>query len=289
MDKKIFVANASGIQGSKIAATLIEEGYAVSTLIRTKQVLKGLDVYVGDLNDMEVIEAALKGVKAAVYTFPMIFDKEVAINYTTNFIKACEKTGVDLVIFNAASDLPKSETGLLALDMKLLIENLFQASELNVITLVPDIYIDNLAAPWSIPVILENGILPYPIASEQAIPWISHLDLAKYVVAALKNPNLAGQQLPIVSNCWTGEEIATTLSTHLDRKVNFVSLSPDEFEAQLAPTFGELTAKEVSNIYRHIKNKTSSLLEKDFKRTQELLSVKPQTLTEWVGSIIWEN
>jgi len=289
MREKIFVANASGVQGSQIAAQLMEEGYEVSTLIRTEKTLKGVEVHVGNLNETKEIQTALKGVKAAVYTFPMVFEEQVAITYTTNFIKACQKEGVDLVIFNAASELPKTKTGLLALDIKLVMDDLFKTSDLNVITLVPDIYIDNLAAPWSIPVILEHGILPYPIASEQAIPWISHIDLAKYVLAALKQPSLAGQQLPINSNCWTGEEISAELSKYLGRTINFVSLSPNDFEAQLAPAFGVPMAKEVSNIYRHLKNNTTSLLAKDFKRTQELLSVVPQTLTEWVTSITWEN
>jgi len=289
MSKKIFVSSASGVQGNKIATKLIEQGYTVSTLTRTDQKLENITVHVGDLSNINVIKIALKGVDAAVYTFPMIFDKKIAINYTTNFIEACKKEGVSLVIFNTASDLPKAETGLLALDIKLAIDNLFKASDLKVITLVPDIYTDNLAAPWSIPVILENGILPYPIASGQAIPWISHYDLANYVSSALEKPDLAGKELPIGGNLWTGEEIAAEIAKQLGRTVNFVGLSPDQFEEQLKPAFGSLTAKEVSNIYRYLGSNQTSLLNKDFKGTQEILSVKPQTLTEWVASITWEN
>lgn len=289
MSKKIFVSSATGVQGSKIVSKLLENAYAVNTLTRKEQNLDKINTYVGDYSHQEIIRKALMGVEVAVYTFPMIFNKATAIEYTTNFINACKAEGVSLVIFNVASDLPNTETGLLALDIKKVIADLFRASDLNVITLIPDIYIDNLAAPWSIPVILEHGVLPYPIASEQKIPWISHEDLANYVLAAIERPDLAGEELVIGGNLWSGEEIATAIATHLNRAVNFVALSPDEFEAQLVPAFGGLAAQEVSNIYRYLSNNHTTLLNKDFKKAQETLSIAPQKLTEWVTSINWEN
>ena len=87
-----------------------------------------------------------------------------------------------------------------------------------------------LTAPWSIPLINEKGILPYPVQSDSRIPWISHVDLAKFIYSAIDRFELGGQTLPIGGNIYTGEEIASKISIHLRKTVSFVSLKPDDFE-----------------------------------------------------------
>lgn len=291
MNKKVFVAAATGFQGGAIASSLIEQGYSIRTLARKKETndfeREGIEVHIGDWADAHDLSNALKDVKAAVYTFPLIFELEKAISYTQNFIQSCEKNAVDLVVFNTGFDLPKEKTGLLALDLKLEIKALFDASNLKVITLMPDVYIDNLAAPWSIPVILEHGILPYPIPTQTKIPWLSHVDLANYVVAALQRPELAGETLAIGGNLWTGEEIAAAIGKKINKEIKFVGLPADDFEQQLLPAFGAVPAKEISNLYRYLRKNYEQIIVKDFAQTQVLLSVRPQTLTEWVAFINW--
>ncbi|TSE04246.1 SDR family oxidoreductase [Aquimarina algiphila] len=290
---KIFVSGASGFQGGNIAQQLIAKNHKISTLKRTigegVPVREGIDIIEGGLGDKEALNKALQHTNVAVYTFPLLFDMKLAKEYTSNFIAAAKEQKVDLVIFNATFDLPKEETELLALNLKVEMKRLFDASGLNVITLVPDIYIDNLAAPWSIPVILNDNILPYPVTSGTKVPWISHIDLAKYVVSAIDKPELAGQTLPIGGNLFTGEEIAAAISDKIKKPVNFVGVLPDDFEKQLAPAFGELAAREISNLYRYVEQNQTEFLKKDFKNTNKLLSVTPQTLDEWVDSVSWAN
>jgi len=224
----------------------------------------------------------------AVYTFPLIFDLELAKKYTANFIASAERQNVPLVIFNTGFDLPRQNTGMLGLDLKVEINSLFESSNLDVITLIPDVYIDNLAAPWSIPVILQNGILPYPIASGEKIPWISHIDLAKSIVSAASKPELAKSVLPIGGHLYTGEEIAKTISNHIGKPVQFVAVAPDDFEKQIAPSFGALAAREISNLYRYVAQNKKELIHKNFEGTQQVLSIQHQPLEDWVKSIKWE-
>lgn len=288
---KIFVSGATGFQGSSIAQQLIANEHRVVTLKRdpSKETTSadGIEVVKGGLEDPTALKEAMKGVNAAVYSFPLIFDMELAKTYTENFIAAAKEQSVSLVVFNATFDLPTSNTGLLALDMKVAIKALLDSSELNVITLVPDIYIDNLAAPWSIPVILNNNILPYPVASGKKIPWISHTDLARYIASAVEKPELSGQVLPIGGNLLTGEEIAAAITAKINTPVNFVSVTVDDFQQQLIPGFGELAAQEISNLYRFVEQNHNHFVSKDFAKTNEVLRVKPQTLDEWVDSVKW--
>ncbi|MGD1845402.1 MAG: SDR family oxidoreductase [Salibacteraceae bacterium] len=200
MSKKAFVLGASGFQGSAIARKMISNGYVVSTLSSdpAKPTLPAaVEVIEGGLNAPSLIEEALKGVAVAIYTFPVLFDLEKARSYTQNFIAAAKNQRVPLVIYNSSADVPDSPTGLLGQDLKIEIQDMLEKSGLSVLTLMPDIYLDNLAAPWSIPLVLEKKILPYPIKSGAKIPWISHEDLARFVAAAPGKPSLAGQKSPI--------------------------------------------------------------------------------------------
>ncbi|WP_299892202.1 SDR family oxidoreductase [uncultured Lacinutrix sp.] len=289
---KVFVSNASGFQGGNIAGQLLAKKHTVNTLKRSLNegvsVMAGVNVFEGGLDNNKALNDALKTVDVAVYSFPLIFDIALAKTYTANFIAAAKAQNVALIIYNVGFHLVEEETNMLAFNLKLDIKKLFDASGLNVITLSPDIYIDNLAAPWSIPVILNNNILPYPVASHTKFPWISHFDLAKYVVAAVSKPELTGQTLPIGGNLFTGEAIAEAIATKIKRPVSFVAMTPNDFEQQLAPAFGALAAKEISNLYRYVDNNKETLTTKDFKKTQYLLGVEPQSLNAWVDSVNWD-
>lgn len=289
--KKVFVSGASGFQGRPTAQLLVAKGYEVVTL--KKGTPHGLDLedniasVAGGFEDENAINQALKGVEVAVFTLPMVFGLELAQSMANNFVQAAKMNQVELVVFNSSFDLPKANTGFLALDLKVAVKKVLDNSGLNVTTLMPDVYIDNLAAPWSIPLIVEQGILPYPVANGQAIPWISHIDLAKFVVSAIEKPELAGQILPIGGNVVSGDVIAAEISNKLGKAVQFIGITPDDFEKNLIPAFGELAAREVSNLYRYMEQNKDSISSKDFTSTQRLLNVKLQSIDEWVDSVQW--
>ncbi|WP_299244236.1 NmrA family NAD(P)-binding protein [uncultured Aquimarina sp.] len=288
---KVFVTGATGFQGSNIAQALLNENHNVTTLKRDPSAgmppREGIELIQGGLDNQESLAKAMNGAQAAVYSFPLIFDIELAKSYTENFITAAKQENVGLVIYNTTFHLAKQETGFLALDIKVAMKKLLDESGLNVITLAPDIYLDNIAAPWSIPVILEHKIVPYPLVSDKKIPWISHSDLAQYVVKAISKPELAGQTLPIGGNLITGNQIATAISAKINQELNFVTVPVDEFEQQLKPGFGEIAAKEISNLYRYVEQNYTDFTNKDFARTNQLLGIEPQPINEWVNSVNW--
>lgn len=288
MKDKIFVLGAKGYQGSAIAKELLNKNYEVVTLSRTiEETESDLTVLKGELSNKAILLKSMTNVKAAVYTFPLIFDEGIAETYTTNFIESAKKQNVPLIVWNTGFDLPSEKQGMISLDLKVKIKELFDASGLNVITLVPDIYLDNVSAPWSISVIQNNSIIPYPIDKGKKMPWISHVDLAKYVVAAIEKPELSGSVLPIGGNLVNGNEIAEAVSDVLGKKVEFLSITPDYFQEQLTGGFGELAAKEIANLYRYIDENYADLINKDYKKTEEILGVRPQSLASWAKSVHW--
>lgn len=284
---KIFVSGASGAQGGHIAQHLLAAQHEVVTLSSKDNTLDNIQVVKGGLQNTEALNDALKGTQVAVFTFPLIFDVALAKAYATNFVEAAKAQQVPLIIFNTNFDLQPAGSDMIALDTKASIKEVFDNSGLNVITLMPDVYIDNMVAPWSLPVIVNDGVLPYPVAQGQKVPFISLSDLGRFVTAAVDKPALAGKVLPIGGNLLTGEEIAAAMAKKLGKPVNFVAVKPDDFEQQLKPAFGEVPAREISNLYRFVERNQTLLQEKDFKTTQELLGVTPQPLETWIESIEW--
>lgn len=288
---KVFVTGATGFQGSNIAKELLKNNHNVVTLKRNLNQgmppIPEIEVIAGGLENKESLVKAMKDTQAAVYTFPLIFDLELATSYTNNFIEAAKEENLPLVIYNSGFHLSSEKTGFLALDIKVVIKELLHASGLNVITLTPDIYLDNIAAPWSVPVILEHKIVPYPVVADKKLPWISHSDLGLYVAKAIEKPELAGQILAVGGNLVTGNEITNVIATQTNNSLNFVAVPPDEFEKQLEPGFGKLAARELSNIYRFVEQNHSKITNKDYQKTNKLLNVTPQSLQDWAASANW--
>ncbi len=75
---KIFVSAATGFQGGSIALQLIKKGHEVTTLSRSEGNVPGIHVVKGGLENKEALYKALTGVDVAVYTFPLLFNLNVA-------------------------------------------------------------------------------------------------------------------------------------------------------------------------------------------------------------------
>ncbi|WP_010522797.1 SDR family oxidoreductase [Aquimarina agarivorans] len=292
MNNKVFVTGATGFQGMSIAKSLINAGDKVITLSRSldskNQTFEGIDVITGSLENEADVSKAMKNANKAVFTCPLVFDLALAKKYVENFIKAAEENHIELVVYNSSFDLPEEETGLISLDIKVLISDLFKKSALKVINLVPDIYLDNASAPWSVPVIVTNKIFPYPVESGKKLPWISHSDLGNFTASAINKPELAGKTLSIGGNLVSGQEIADAISEQLGEQISFVSITPDAFQKELTPAFGELAGKEISNLYRYIETNSNKIVNKNFKETQQLLGHTNQSLSDWAKSIDWK-
>lgn len=287
---KVFITGATGFQGSKIANELLKNNHTVTSLKRDLSAgvpaIKGIEIIEGGLENKDSLATAMRGAQAAVYSFPLIFDLELAKAYTKNFIDAAKQENVGLIIYNTTFYLAKEETGLLALDMKVAMKKLFDVSGLNVITIAPNIYLDNIAAPWSVPVILEHKIVPYPLKADEPMSWISHADLGKYIASAINKPELAGQTFP-VGSLVTGNDITKTIGNKINQELNFVEVPVDEFEQQLIAGFGNVAAKEISNLYRYVEQNYNSFINQDFENTNKTLGIEPESLDSWVASVNW--
>jgi NAD(P)H dehydrogenase (quinone) len=242
-----------------------------------------------NFDDAISLTKAFEGIEKVYLSFPLIFDKEKLLLFAANIVTAWKASEVKQFIFNTNLPVQKEKVGLIAFDAKLAIENYFDAAGLPYISLRPTLYLDNLSAPFLLPVIQADSILPYPVPANKKIAWMSHSDLAKFVAAAFKHPQLIGQKFDIGGKqLLSGEEMASSISTIAGRHIQFIPVAPDDFEAQITPAFGALTAKEIANIYRFVKDNVEHLQAKDLHgKTLLALPVVLQSFEDWANEVKW--
>jgi len=280
--KNVLVIGATGFQGRAVVDALLEKKYRVKALV-TKQERAMLppevEITLGDLNDVESLKNAFKNVDYVSLVFPLIFNTVQLMVFARNTIETYRSSAVKRIVFNTSLPLGGGGQGYVAFDSKLAIEKLFDVARLPYISLRPPIYLDNILAPWSIPLIMNKGTLAYPIASGQQVAWLSHRNLALFTVEAIEQPELVGKKINISGpELLTGEDIADALSKELGRAIQYLPVTPDEFELQLADTFGQSTAQEIANIYRVAESNPHIFQSTDWKQA---FPIALQTLQQW--------
>lgn len=282
--KSVFVTGFSGAQGSAIASVLTNSGVSVTGLVRQASEHDGC--VQGDLLDVASLVAAMRGCDAIVFTLPLIFEADVVVQMTQNLVSAARQNGIQKVVFNTGIPLGDTLTGYAAIDVKHAALEVLCGSDLSVVSLMPTIYLDNLAAPFLLPVIREHNIIPYPVASEQDFAWISHENLARYCYAALNNDALVGQKILITNrDMGSKADLAKLIAQKVGRDVCYVPSTTDQFEENLRPVLGDYVAREIANLYRGVAENAASFCA--YSHAEFLDSVELQSTEQWVASVNW--
>ncbi len=294
MDKKILVTGATGAQGNAVVRHLVKQGVKVKALLtetdndewfKTNKV----ETAIGSFADKESLANAMVDVTNVSLVYPLIYEWETLRQYTDNLIYAFGKSNLESVVFNTSLPLPPQKTGSVASDIKLEIFEKFVAANVPLITIMPSFYLDNLTAPWSLPLIQQNGVIGYPLPAEAQFAWLSHFNLAQYTYKALLNKNLIGKTFPIGGELISGNQIAEKISAILGKPVNYVYQKPEEFKQFLLQMYNEEIATEISGIYGNIALNTEpfkAFYNKDIFKG--VFDIELQTFDQWAKTINWK-
>ena len=293
MNKKILVTGATGAQGGAVVKHLVENGATVKALLTESDNAEwfntnNVEVVTGDFNNPDSLVNALKDVTDVSLVYPLIYDWDILRKYTSNWLYAFEKSNIQSVVFNTSLPLPPEKTGSIVADIKLEIFEKFNEAGLPMITLMPSFYLDNLTAPWSLPVIKEFGIVGYPLPGDAKFAWLSHHNLAKFTYSALLNKNLIGKTFPIGGDLLTGNEIAERLTKYLGKPITYQYQQPHDFKQFLLNMYPEEIASEISGIYANIAANTQpfqAFYNKDI--IEEVFKINLQTFDDWIKTVNW--
>lgn len=295
MEKKVLVTGATGAQGGAVVRLLSSKGIKVKALLtHTDQgswfETNQIEVIRGSFADRDSLVEAMSDVTHVSLVYPLIYEWDTLRTYTDNLLYAFGKSHLESVVFNTSLPLPPQKTGSLAADIKLEIFERLVAAKVPLITLTPSFYLDNLTAPWSLPVIQDQGVIGYPLPGNAPFAWLSHYNLAQYTYKALSNSQLIGQVFPIGGELLSGDEIARKIAVILGKPVTYVYQKPEEFKQFLLQMYNEEIASEISGIYANITANTAPFQAfYNQEIIERVFGITLQTFDEWAETIAWKR
>jgi len=235
MTRKVLITGATGDTGRAAVKESIALGLQVRAMVRNIDarsdalVSAGAEVVVGDLLDLNSLSAAMQGVDAAYFVYPVTPGLIVA---TVNFAQAAKENNVKAVVNLSQRSANRHSTSDSCRDT-FLNEEVFNWSGLPVIHLRPTYFLEWLAYPWQLPY-LQQGILRMPVGKGRHSP-IAAADQGRAIAAILKSPKAyIGQTITLSGPVeMDHEQMAAELSVALGRKIVFQDLPIDEYCASI--------------------------------------------------------
>lgn len=236
MTKKILITGATGNTGGSAIDVLLENGHTdIRALLRTDdgraQTLRdrGVETVFGDLLDLASMRAALKGVAAAYFVFPI---EPGLVQATAYFAQAAKEAGVKAIV-NMSQKSARSDAASHAAQDHWIGERVFDWSGVGVTHLRPTFFAEWLLYPFQISTI-NRGILRTPFGLHKHAP-IASVDQGRVIAAILSDPAPhSGKTYPLYGPVeLTQAEVAEILSKTLGRTITFEPVSLEAFRSDI--------------------------------------------------------
>lgn len=231
MSNNVLITGATGDTGRAAVKESIALGLSVRAMVHKKDTRSdalqalGAEIVVGDLLDINTVRAAMEGIDAAYFVWPV---QPGLIQATVNFAQAAREAGVKTVINLSQRSANRDSTSDSCRDT-FISEEVLNWSGLPVIHLRPTYFLEWLLYPWQLPY-LQQGILRMPVGRGRHSP-IAADDQGRAIAALLKNPEAhIGTTIALSGPVeMDHEQMAAELSEALGRKIVFQDLPIDEY------------------------------------------------------------
>jgi uncharacterized protein YbjT (DUF2867 family) len=199
---------------------------------------------------------------------------------------AAARAGVGRLALNTAGTVAEEADGPLFADMRAARDAVREGGAPFVL-LQPTVFMDNLLAPWSLPGIVEHGVLAYPAPETASISWLSHRSLADFVFAAATHPEAAGRDLRIGGpEALVGEALCTQLAKHLGRPIHYQRIPLDGFAAGLDQAFGPPAGQRIASLYARLDREPDAMAIDP--AASAFLGVTPESFAAFTARSRWE-
>ena len=290
LNRTVLVTSAAGAQGRDIVRHLLAAGSKPRVLLRAEPANPfGSDVEVvrGDLADFDSMRRASLGADALALTLPQIQDRQALVRYGRNAVDAAKAGGIGHIVFNASGPAVAG-TGVAAIEAKAELMGHLHSAGVPFTVLRPTLYMENLLLPSSLPSIINNGVLAYPLRADYPVSWLSRDDLGAFVAAALARPELAGNWFDLGGpDTLTGLELAAIVSDAAGRHVRYLPVAAPEFAARLNAVLGGGVGDEIAAIYAWYDRQRMSPLAVNGATAATALGVQPTGMRAWAKAQDW--
>lgn len=298
--RKVIVLGASGDQGIPLVNSLQRRGFAVTAGARRADAMANtpfpdLKMVHADITDSASLAAAFVGQDALVMHLPFEFDRAKAAAMGATIAAGARGSGLQKIVFNTSCFVADHDLDLTAHDGRRDIERALAETGIPCVFIEPTVFMDNIIRVWTKPSIVNRGVFPYPAAPELKISWIALSDVAEYMAAALETDRADGCHVPVGGpEALTGDEVALRLSAEVGKTIQFRSLEPDDFAAnmsELVTGSSELLPGTpyagMAKFYRFYNTQPQSPLVVDPRETAKLLDVEPLRMSVWLKQWDW--
>jgi uncharacterized protein YbjT (DUF2867 family) len=181
------------------------------------------EVAIGDLRDMDSLNAALKGVDDVFYIGPAFAEDETALGLRV--VEAAERAGARRFAYSSVMHpaVPLSHHA-----AKLPVEAALQGSRLAYTVLQPAVFFQNLDATW--PQVLKRGQFSLPYSRKVPIGFVDYRDVAEVGAIALTDDLLAYGTFELCAERALDRiAIAVMMSEETGRSIEAAEQTPGEW------------------------------------------------------------
>ncbi|MFF4732776.1 NAD(P)H-binding protein [Streptomyces mirabilis] len=228
MASTFLIIGAAGKTGRSTAETLLGRGHQVRALVRQEDersealARQGAEIVVGDVQDIESISAAARGIDALYFTYPIA---PGLIDATANVAQAADENGVKAIV-NMSQISARRDSESDAARHHWVAERVLDRFPVPATHLRPTFFGSWLVDTWAD----GTGELRLPFGEGRHAP-IAETDQAAVIAAILENPAPhAGKVYSLYGPVERDHYgIAAEMSRALGREVTYVPIDLDDF------------------------------------------------------------
>jgi uncharacterized protein YbjT (DUF2867 family) len=295
MSNPILITGAAGgSQGSTgrlVAGLLLKQGFSVRAFVhkldaRSDQLRQqGAEILEGDLLNPTSVQAAMKEVKRAYFTYPVA---DGLLEATTIFAVAARDAGLELVVnnsqFQGMPDDPafrdlKGAPSFRNLQHRLA-DRIFDSAQVGAVHLQTPPYYENVRALVSRSVAEQNAaFLPWG-DGDAVIPLTGAEDVSRVAATLLADPGMPSADVyPLVSETLTVRQIIETLVKALGRPIRYVPITDEQWADAVKERINSHALDHLTHLWQYFRNSKED--RQATKVISEVTGRNPQTLEEF--------
>jgi uncharacterized protein YbjT (DUF2867 family) len=282
---------AQGSTGQQVASLLREQGIPVRALVHKldsrSDVLRkqGAEVIEGDLLQPASVQAALRNVKRAYFTYPVADGLLVA---ATVFAAAARNAGLELVVNNSQFQGMPDDPAFRDLQhapsfrnlQHRLADRIFDWAQVGAAHLQAPPYYENVRALVSRSVGEQSTVfLPWG-EQDTVVPLVGAEDVSRVAATLLANPGVPSQNaFPLVGETPSVRKLIESLAKAIARPVRYVAITDDQWADAVKERINPHALDHLTHLWQYFRTG-----EEQFQATDTIRTVtgrNPQTLEEF--------
>jgi NAD(P)H dehydrogenase (quinone) len=282
----ILVSGATGATGHAAVEALHDTGNQVRALVHQDDARAdalrelGAEIVLGDLLDIDSVRAAMEGVHAAYFVYPIV---PGLLDATAYFAQAAHEAGVGAIV-NLSQRTAKRDSKSHAAQNHWIAERVFDWSGVPVTHLRPTLFAEWLLYPFAVGGIAEQDVLALPFGNGRFFPIAAH-DQGQVIATILANPaEHAGQTYKLDGPVeLDGDGMAAALGDVLGRPIRYQPIPIADFQSAVTadPHLGTFFAQHIGAVTQDLQD---GLLNEPAITVENFTGAAPMTLQDFIAA-----